>query len=162
MLVKFFRWFNKKAPSTPEKTKSLSNEPSEPMSLRFGLSDPKREGDLIYASPNKALSAVCDTMGRVTLIDNKHGIAVRMWKGYRDAQCGWVEAVEEIHRQSSKSHHSKAFSANSSSSSSSNLRNQKRTALFLVIFAPKKGVIDIWSIQNGTKITTFSANKKGR
>lgn len=132
-------------------------EPPEPMSLRFGLSDPKREGDLIYASPNKVLSAVCDTMGRVILVDNKHGIAVRMWKGYRDAQCGWIEAVEEINRHSSKGHHSK-----SSTSSLSSSRSQKRTALFLVIFAPKKGTIDIWSIQNGTKITTFSANKKGR
>lgn len=89
-----------------------------------------------------------DAMGRVILVDNKRGIALRMWKGYRDAQCGWIEVVEETH-QTAGGH--KAHSGRS-----------LITALFLAIYAPKKGVIDIWSIQQGTKITTFSASKNGR
>lgn len=125
------------------------------MTCRFGLSDVMREGDCIIVSPNKLLSAVCDAMGRVILIDNKQGIAIRMWKGYRDAQCGWIEAVEEKHRSSIKGHHGRASTSNAS-------RSQRRTALFLAIYAPKKGVIDIWSIQHGNKITTFSASKNGR
>ena len=131
------------------------------MACRFGLSDVLREGDCIIVSPNKLLSVVCDAMGRVILVDNKQGIAIRMWKGYRDAQCGWIESVEEVHRVSKKGHSSKSSSSKSSSSSSTP-RHQKRTALFLAIYAPKKGVIDIWSMQHGTKITTFSASKQGR
>ena len=112
-----------------------------------------REGDCILVSPNKMLSVVCDAMGRVILIDNRQGIAIRMWKCYRDAQCGWIEAIEE-----------KINSLRGQSKMGSNQkdRNKKRSALFLVIYAPKKGVIDIWSIQHGAKITTFSASRNGR
>ena len=119
------------------------------MSCRFGLSDVMREGDCLIISPNKALSVVTDAMGRVILLDNKKGIAVRMWKGYRDAQCGWIEVVEERHRTPGTGHRTQA-------------KSNLRTALFLVIYAPKKGVIDIWSVQQGSKITTFSASKNGR
>jgi len=96
------------------------------------------------------LSVISDAMGRVILVNNKRGIAVRMWKGYRDAQCGWIEVVEErdrgIHKNVNKSVR----------------KSLLRTALFLVIYAPKKGVIDIWNIQQGPKITTFTASKNGR
>ncbi|OXU28898.1 hypothetical protein TSAR_008176 [Trichomalopsis sarcophagae] len=153
--VPWFRTSSSKTPATPEKAKGVMTEPAETMTCRFGLSDALREGDCIVVSPNKLLSVVCDAMGRVILIDNKQGIAIRMWKGYRDAQCGWIEAIEERHRASTKGHHSKT-------SSSSTSHAQRRTALFLVVYAPKKGVIDIWSIQYGTKITTFSASKNGR
>lgn len=120
------------------------------MSCRFGLSDVMREGDCITCSPNKMLSVISDAMGRVILVNNKRGTAVRMWKGYRDAQCGWIEVNEErecgIRKNINRSAH----------------RALLRTALFLVIYAPKKGVIDIWSVQQGPKITTFTASKNGR
>lgn len=138
-----------------------------------------REGDSIIVSPNRALSIVSDAMGRVTLVDNRRGIAVRMWKGiidaplgrilrisktsyhflhllpgYRDAQCGWIEVTEEKHRGSHKTH--------DASGSSSRSVYGLRIALFLAIYAPKKGVIDIWGIRQGPKIATFSASKNGR
>lgn len=118
------------------------------MTCRFGLSDVMREGDCLVISPNKALSVVNDAMGRVILVDNKRGIALRMWKGYREAQCGWIEVYEDRHR--------------TATGQKVHAKNNLRTALFLAIYAPKKGVIDIWSIQQGAKITTFSASKNGR
>lgn len=120
------------------------------MTLRFGLSDITREGYSVISSPNKMLSVISDAMGRVILIDNKRGIAMRMWKGYRDAQCGWIEVEEERH---SGMH--KTFSKFKQAS-------HLRSALFLVIYAPKKGVIDIWGTQQDPKITTFTASKHGR
>ncbi|XP_043278054.1 rab3 GTPase-activating protein non-catalytic subunit isoform X2 [Venturia canescens] len=143
-------WFrsSSKQSSISEKSKGPEKEPAESMTCRFGLSDVMREGDCLVISPNKALSVVNDAMGRVILVDNKRGIALRMWKGYRDAQCGWIEVSEDHHRTASghKVH----------------AKNHLRTALFLAIYAPKKGIIDIWSIQQGAKITTFSASKNGR
>jgi len=118
------------------------------MTCRFGLSDIMREGYCIVCSPNKMFSVISDAMGRVILINNKKGIALRMWKGYRDAQCGWIEVIEERDR---------AIRRNVDKSG-----RLLRIALFLVIYAPKKGVIDIWSIQQGPKITTFTASKNGR
>lgn len=62
----------------------------------------------------------------------------RMWKGYRDAQCGWLMAEEE---QS---------------------KGRKRMALFLVIYAPKKGVVEVWAMQQGPRVATFTTSKNGR
>ncbi|XP_078049758.1 rab3 GTPase activating protein isoform X1 [Augochlora pura] len=143
-------WGNSKNYASSEASKTNTHEPIEPMTCRFGLSDITREGYSVVSSPNKLLSVISDAMGRVILIDNRHGIAVRMWKGYRDAQCGWIEVEEEKHPGKHK-----AFTKFKETS-------HLRTALFLVIYAPKKGVIDIWSTQQGPKITTFTASKHGR
>ncbi|XP_047351529.1 rab3 GTPase-activating protein non-catalytic subunit [Vespa velutina] len=145
-------WFrsNSKTSTSLEITKNNSQESTETLSCRYSISDLMREGDSIVCSPNKMLSAVTDAIGRVTLVDNKRGVAIRMWKGYRDAQCGWIEVGEDkysgIHKNSNKSVRT----------------SQVRNTLFLVIYAPKKGVIDIWGIQQGPKITTFTASKNGR
>lgn len=110
-----------------------------------------REGDCIVRSPNEMFSVISDAMGRVILVNCKKGIAVRMWKGYRDAQCGWIEVTEERDR-----------GTRNRSVDKSGRRAFLRTALFLVIYAPRKGVIDIWSVQQGPRIATFTASKNGR
>ncbi|KZC10899.1 Rab3 GTPase-activating protein non-catalytic subunit [Dufourea novaeangliae] len=143
-------WGNSKNHASPEVPKTSAHEPVEPMTCRFGLSDVTREGYSVVSSPNKMLSVVSDTMGRVILIDNRRGIAIRMWKGYRNAQCGWIEVEEQ--------RHSGMHKAVTKFKQTSHLRS----ALFLVIYAPKKGVIDIWGTQQGPKITTFTASKHGR
>ncbi|XP_071637599.1 rab3 GTPase-activating protein non-catalytic subunit isoform X3 [Temnothorax longispinosus] len=146
--VPWFRGTSKNA--APEASKGRSHESIETMTCRFGLSDIMREGACIVCCPNKMFSVISDAMGRVILVNNKKGIALRMWKGYRDAQCGWIEVAEERDRGTRKN------------IDKSGRKAFLRTALFLVIYAPKKGVIDIWSIQQGPKITTFTASKNGR
>lgn len=94
-------------------------------------------------SPNKKLSAVVDSLGRIVLIDNLKGVIVRMWKGYRGSQCAFLQVPdEERNRQKSSS--------------------KKRLALFLIIYTPKKGTIEIWAMQQGPKIVTFSASKNSK
>ena len=139
--------------SGQDKPKGPVNEPAEAMTCRFALSDIFREGYSVIVSPNKTLSVVTDALGRVILVDNRQGIAIRMWKGYRDAQCGWIEAHEEKQRISRKDRKANITPM---------VQTQLRKSLFLVIYAPKKGIIDIWSIQHGSKITSFSASKNGR
>lgn len=142
--------------------KGLVNETAESMTCRFGLSDLMREGYSIVMSPNRKLSVITDAMGRVVLVNNRRGIAMRMWKGYRDAQCGWIQVVEEKHHiklgKGGKNKSTFSQFTETTKSSSQGLR----TALFLAIYGPKKGIIDIWGIQQGGKITTFSASKNGR
>ncbi|XP_023289091.1 rab3 GTPase-activating protein non-catalytic subunit isoform X2 [Orussus abietinus] len=137
-------WFRgtSKAVTSLMKGNSVAKEAIERMTCRFGLSDAVREGLCIVAAPVRTFCVVSDTMGRVILVDTKRGLALRMWKGYRNAQCGWTESIEE--RQSSTQ------------------GSQLRTTLFLVVYAPKKGIIDIWSVQQDLKIATFSASKHGR
>ena len=110
-------------------------EPSTAVPLRIGLWD-QRLGLAISVSPNKRLAAVIDDFGRVTLIDVHKWTAVRMWKGYREAQVGWVEVSEE-----------------------QNPSSKTRRASFLVIYAPKRGILEIWCSQMGPRVGAFNVGK---
>ncbi|XP_039285376.1 rab3 GTPase-activating protein non-catalytic subunit [Nilaparvata lugens] len=129
----------KKTATPPKSSKeNLAAEPAEPMVCRFGLCDLWRQGERIVMSPNRKLCAVSDSLGRVILVDISSGTALRMWKGYRDAECGWVICSEESRAK------------------------RKRTAQFLLIYSPKKGIIEVWAMQQGPRIATFPVSKNGR
>lgn len=88
------------------------------------------------------LAIVTDSLNRVTLIDTITGIMIRMWKGYREAQCGFVEITEARNRKEQSS-------------------ENRRSGLFLIIYAPRKAIIEIWCLQKGPKVATFQASKHG-
>lgn len=64
-----------------------------------------------------------------------------MWKGYREAQCAFTE-ISERNRKDNPS-------------------ESRRSGLFLVIYAPRKAIIEIWCLQKGPKVATFQASKHG-
>ncbi|XP_073989801.1 rab3 GTPase activating protein isoform X1 [Rhodnius prolixus] len=130
-------WFSKWTPPSNVK-ENPPVEPPEMMTCRFGLWDTIRKGERIYISPQKNLSVVCDSLGRVMLIDNFSGTAVRMWKGYRDAECAFITVDEE------------------------KVPGVGRSALYLAIYAPKKGIVEVWALQQGPKVATLLASKFGR
>ena len=74
-------------------------------------------------APIGNLATVTDAFNRVMLFDYSKGNVVRMWKGYRDAQCGWIVVEEEEDEQP---------------------KQVKRKAVFVVIYAPKRGIIEIY------------------
>ncbi|KAJ1978913.1 hypothetical protein H4R34_003031 [Dimargaris verticillata] len=56
------------------------------------LVDPHRHITYIAMAPAAyKLAVMTDGFGRVMLLDTTHVEVVRMWKGLRDCQCGWVE-----------------------------------------------------------------------
>lgn len=116
--------------------------PAEPMSLRFGICDYQRTGISVWLAPNNQLAAVTDNLGRIILVDCFKGIALRVWKGYREAQCGFVK----VNEKSSKA-------ANST---------DRRHAMFLVIYAPRRSCLEVWSLQRGQKISAFNVSKFGQ
>lgn len=118
--------------------------PAEAMSCRFGICDFHRKAETIILSPDKQFSVVTDSLGRVSLIDNQRGVVLRILKGYRDSQCAFLNILDP--ESKSRRHE----------------RRQARYALFLVIYLPKKGLIEIWALQQGPKVATFSASKYGR
>ncbi|KAH3848320.1 hypothetical protein DPMN_090680 [Dreissena polymorpha] len=61
-----------------------------------------------------------------------------MWKGYRDATVGWVEVKEE---EESHSH-----------------VRQCRSAQFLVIYASRRGILEIWLAGNGPRVAAFNVS----
>ncbi|XP_078349429.1 rab3 GTPase-activating protein non-catalytic subunit-like isoform X1 [Oculina patagonica] len=136
------------------KPTSQSTEPSKPakpkvekgtlLPARFGLPDTLRHGTSITMAPNGRLAVTTDDFGRVMLLDAKKGIVVRIWKGYRDAECGWVMVGEENHHEEELP------------------KSSLRTALFLVIYATKRGILEIWRTEQGPRVAAFNVGKDCR
>uniref|UniRef100_A0A3Q4NBM5 RAB3 GTPase activating protein subunit 2 (non-catalytic) n=1 Tax=Neolamprologus brichardi TaxID=32507 RepID=A0A3Q4NBM5_NEOBR len=136
---------NKNEEEAPQKQKPKV-EPATPLSIRFGLPDSRRHGESICLSPCNTLAGVTDDFGRVTLLDLARGIAIRMWKGYRDAQLGWLQVPEERSERD--------FSPSASL--------PRRHALFLVIYAPRRGILEVWAMQQGPRVGAFTVGKHCR
>lgn len=124
-----------------EKEVTIAMQPVDSMALRFGLCDLRRTGTEVILSPNRKIAAVTDSLGRVVLIDSFTGIAIKIFKGYREAQCAFLQVPDER-----RSKH----------------RVGNKVAQFLIIYSPKKGTIEIFTVQQGIKISTFSASKHSR
>lgn len=100
-------------------------------------------GCSIYVAPSSyQLAAITDSLNRITLVDTVTGVIVRMWKGYREAQCGFMEITEAKNRKEQSS-------------------DNRRSGLFLIIYAPRKAILEIWCLQKGPKVATFQASKNG-
>lgn len=121
-------------------------EAATPLPIRFGLPDSRRHGESVCLSPCNTLAGVTDDFGRVTLLDLVRGIAIRMWKGYRDAQLGWMQIAEE---RGMRDPHASA-------------PTPRRHALFLVIYAPRRGILEVWAMQRGPRVGAFNVGKHCR
>lgn len=137
-------WWSGGVQEQPSKEKKIPKvEIGTSLSHRFCLQDKRRHSEKITMAPISHLAVVTDAYNRVLLFDTSKGIVVRMWKGYRDAECGWVVVEEEndecVDTQLDKKH--------------------KRIALFLVIYAPKRGIIEIYLTENGNRVGAFNVGK---
>lgn len=122
--------------SKPQPSRVQINE----VACSSGLSmfDKGRLATNLITSPDKRLAAVTDDFGRVMLVDVNNWLVTRMWKGYRHAQCGWVE-VKRDPEEPGTPH-----------------------ASFLVIYAPKRGLLEVWSAQRGPRVAAFNVGKNCR
>lgn len=112
-------------------------ESATPLPYRWSLPDKPRLGLTISMAAGRRLATVTDDLGRVTLIDVQKGTALRMWKGYRDADCGWVEVEGEW-------------------------GGSKRWVTFLLIYAPRRGLLEVWMPQQGPRVAAFNVPKQSR
>ncbi|XP_030642877.1 rab3 GTPase-activating protein non-catalytic subunit [Chanos chanos] len=138
-------WKNKNEEEPVQKQKPKV-EPATPLAVRFGLPDSRRHGESICLSPCNTLAGVTDDFGRVTLLDVARGIAIRMWKGYRDAQLGWVQVSE----------------ARGERELATSPSMPRRHAQFLVIYAPRRGILEVWGTQQGPRVGAFTVGKHCR
>ncbi|GMH37187.1 hypothetical protein BSKO_05060 [Bryopsis sp. KO-2023] len=100
-----------------------------PAKLRFSLRDSKRQVTEMIPSPSGCLGVTMDTFGRVILFDTGKMLVVRMWKGYREAQCAWIRRKEK-----------------------------NRPSLFLAIYAPRREVLEVWPVRCGPRKASFQVS----
>ena len=103
--------------------------------LSSNISDAPRKISSLSLAPRGVLAVATDNFGRVLLLDTRRKVVSRLWKGYRDAQCGWIQCREE---------------------------GEGREGLFLAIYAPKRGILEVWPAQSGSRVAAFTIGKGAR
>ncbi|XP_078431767.1 rab3 GTPase-activating protein non-catalytic subunit [Wolffia australiana] len=123
-----------------EETSKPKIQPFAKASHLTCLKDHPRKGEKITLSPRGTLAAIADSLGRILLLDTQALVVVRLWKGYREASCLFMEAH---------------VARDEGPSTSSNARQIKREkCLCLVIHAPKKGILEVWKMRTGPRLLT--------
>lgn len=109
------------------------------------LKDSPRKGEKLAVSPSGTLAAITDSLGRILLLDTQALVVVRLWKGYREASCLFMESL--INKDKA------------STSSSYHVLRKHDYCLCLAIHAPRKGIIEIWKMRTGPRLLTVSCPK---
>ncbi|XP_067941814.1 rab3 GTPase-activating protein non-catalytic subunit-like [Watersipora subatra] len=140
--AKLFSWGSnflrkQEPPKDEKKEKKTKVEAATPVFRRFSVQDKRRLGYSMCLSPCGLVAAVTDSLGRVILLDVARGVIKRMWKGYRNAQVGWMSVKE---RPSTKP-------------------VLRRSAFFLLIYAPKRGLLEVWLADSGSRVGAFNVGK---
>ena len=136
-------WFS----STTEKSKGESN----PLSKQEGdenirvlkpfhfivnraLVDPPRQVVSVSIDPSGGIMAAADALGRILLIDLSTNQVIRIWKGFRDAQCYWIQVP----------------------------LNASFPTLYLLIHAQQRQFIEIYRMRHGRKVRHLSLRKNDK
>ncbi|XP_050347252.1 rab3 GTPase-activating protein regulatory subunit isoform X2 [Nymphalis io] len=136
-------WLGGSTESAPSNTEPVIR--AEQLSMRNGVFDSQRHGTSVVISPDRRLAAFTDNLGRVAILDVTKGYIVRMFKGCRDAQCAFIQIFDAENKKPQLS-----------------MVKEMRRAMFLIIYNPKKGLIDIRLMQRGTRVAVFTATKNGK
>ncbi|KAL6655775.1 hypothetical protein ACP70R_006601 [Stipagrostis hirtigluma subsp. patula] len=127
-------WRSEPSPPKKSRPKTQSFAKTSPLTC---LKDSPRKGERLTLSPSGTLAAITDSLGRILLLDTHALVAVRLWKGYRDASCLFVEML-----------------LNKDKASSSLMNTEYRKSdycLCLAIHAPRKGIIE--GLANADRVT---------
>ncbi|KAG0273753.1 Rab3 GTPase-activating protein non-catalytic subunit [Linnemannia exigua] len=95
-----------------------------------------------YHSPSK-LAAMTDSLGRVLLVDLEECEIIRMWKGLRGARCGWLQEERIV-----KSGRGTGESGDATTGTG---HTKRHLVLYLVIYAPKRGTVEIYPARQGKR-----------
>ncbi|EFJ15035.1 hypothetical protein SELMODRAFT_119185 [Selaginella moellendorffii] len=115
-------------------------------SLITALKDSPRKGESLALSPTCSLAAVTDSLGRVLLVDVHALVVVRLWKGYRDAHCKFLEAP--LNGSSGLQHRSSCV--------------KEDFSLCLAIHAPRRAVVEVWQLRNGPRLSVIHCSESCR
>ncbi|KAF3434305.1 hypothetical protein FNV43_RR25408 [Rhamnella rubrinervis] len=130
---------------TSPKKSDVKIQPFARASPLTSLKDYPRKGEKLTLSPSGTLAAITDSLGRILLLDTQALVVVRLWKGYRDASCLFMEML---------------VNRDTAASSSTYYEPVKSDyCLCLVIHAPRKGILEIWQMRTGPRLRTIQCSK---
>ncbi|KAJ6229608.1 rab3-gap regulatory domain [Anaeramoeba flamelloides] len=150
-------WFDKdnkekNEQSQKQQKKKKKFEPPVDLDLNWKLNDPKREVNRIYMAPNSRFAVITDNFGRVLLLDTINFLIIRIWKGYREAQCAWIEIPirKNLYFSQGRSKGLEGFvkkeQRNKYQLKRLNKKPISKRKIILVIYAPNRNLVETWSL----------------
>ena len=128
-LAKNFLGFSGKQEAPAEANKvEPTIEPAVAMDPKLWLSDDSRKMNSIVVARFSPYAAIADSYGRVVLVDLIDFALVRLWKGYRHAECAWLQTESESD-------------------------GMRKWVDLLVISLPKRGLIEVWRAPFGERLS---------
>nr|GLL16532.1 rab3 GTPase-activating protein non-catalytic subunit [Ipomoea trifida] len=135
-------WRSEPSPTRKPEPKPQPFAKASPLTC---LKDYPRKGEKLTLSPSGTLAAITDSLGRILLLDTQALVVVRLWKGYRDASCLFVEMLVNKDSSTFKSAHHEHIKSD--------------YCLCLAIHAPRKGIVEIWQMRTGPRLQTIPCPK---
>ena len=153
-------WIPSWAPIQMKKRESSEQVVIRRVHSKCTVRDPSRQIERVFVDPSNTLMATADTLGRVLVMEMETMQVIRMFKGYRDAQCAWIrmditcddddeEEEDEEKEQSSPKLRRRRSSAGSFMDS---LDRCPYLGLYLVIYTPHRDVVELWRMRSGPRV----------
>jgi len=134
----FYRlWGGKEEPDQPKP------DPEATLSICHSIKDDGRVGLEVFLSPNKLYSAVRDEKNRVMVVDNLSGTLVQAWRGYHRCQLAW------------------AVTSWGGKEGDMEPGSDVQVSVILLLYLPRRGLIEVWSPEQKNKVTEFHVSKHG-
>jgi Rab3 GTPase-activating protein regulatory subunit N-terminus len=129
---------------------------NQPISLYAGLEfhDAPRKVEFCSIDPDGVLAAVADVLGRVLLIDLPTKQVIRLWKGYREATCHWIQGycTEQVEQGHTGCSTSTAKTAPAPSW-------KRKSTKYLVVHSRLRRVVEVWRIRHGSRVTSIPVGR---
>jgi len=132
-------WGGGPAETSPE----VKVDPSVKLAVCHSIKDENKCGLEVSVAPNKVYSVVKDAQNRVTLIDNYSGTALQVWRGYHHVQMAW------------------STTSWTKNSSERDPPSNVQVSILLLLYLPRRGLIEVWSPEQKSKVTEFHVSKSG-
>ena len=111
-----------------------------PLYAGYEIHDSPRQVTFVTVDPEGDLAAVADTLGRITLVDLTTKQVIRMWKGFRDSSCYWLQVPHE--------NKEKPWA--------------RTKILYLVIHSRQRRVVEVWRTRHGPKVKSLQVGREAQ
>lgn len=156
----YLRGNNKKETDPYAPRQKAAAEVPVTLSAEVKLLDGRRRTQSIVLDPSERLAAVTDAMGRVLLVDLWTRTVIRLWKGHRDAQCSWLEVMEQwpgqMEGEPQITETAAASMAGSSPRKGESMLSSLALGLYLVIYSPQRSLVELWRMRHGGCVKTIA------
>eukprot|EP00980_Cylindrotheca_fusiformis_P005922 scaffold1246_cov134-Cylindrotheca_fusiformis.AAC.14 len=106
----------------------------------YEIHDPPRQITFCSIDPEGDLAAIADTLGRVSLVDLSTKQIVRMWKGFRDSVCQWIQTPRVT----------------------TGTPWLKTRVLYLVIHSRQRKVVEVYRTRHGPRVKTIQVGREAQ